>query len=295
MQNNKNTHQMILRTSSQTTLLAFLYESLSEQSRSSVKSLLEQKRIMIGGTIITKFDYPLAPDTEVIVLKKGVIFNKPLPFMNLIYEDKAIIVIDKECGLLTVSAGKETEKTAFNILKLYAKEKKFHEEIHVVHRLDRETSGIMIFAKSMDIQQKLQNNWDTAVTKRIYYAVVEGRVQKKEDEIVSWLKENKALKMYSSSTPEDGQKAITRYRVIKSSQRYSLLEVSLETGRKNQIRVHMQDIGHSVAGDKKYGASTDPLRRLALHAGIFECIHPATGECMTFETPIPDSFNSLVE
>jgi 23S rRNA pseudouridine1911/1915/1917 synthase len=152
-----------------------------------------------------------------------------------------------------------------------------------------------MFAKSKEVQQKLQDNWDDAVTKRIYYAVVEGHVQKAEGEIVSCLKENKSLKMYSSKTSEDGQKAVTRYRVLKSNARYSLLEVQLETGRKNQIRVHLQDIGHSVAGDKKYGAVTDPLRRLALHAGILEFFHPATGKSMHFETKVPGVMEKLFE
>ena len=162
-----------------------------------------------------------------------------------------------------------------------------------MHRLDRDTSGIMMFAKSKEIQQKLQDNWNNVVTKRIYYAVVEGHVKNTEGEIVSCLKENKSLIVYSSKTPGDGQKAVTRYRVLKSNARYSLLEVALETGRKNQIRVHLQDMGHSIAGDKKYGATTDPLRRLALHAGILEFSHPITGECMHFETPVPAIFETL--
>jgi 23S rRNA pseudouridine1911/1915/1917 synthase len=145
----------------------------------------------------------------------------------------------------------------------------------------------MMFARSKEIQQKLQDNWEKAVTKRIYYAVVEGQVENATGEIVSSLKENKSLMVYSSKTAGDGQKAVTRYRVLKSNARYSLLEVSLETGRKNQIRVHLQDIGHSIAGDKKYGATTNPLGRLGLHAGILEFFHPATGKRMHFETPVP--------
>ena len=164
-----------------------------------------------------------------------------------------------------------------------------------MHRLDRDTSGIMMFAKSKEIQQKLQDNWENAVTKRIYYAVVEGHVKDAEGEIVSCLKENKSLMVYSSKTPGDGQKAVTRYRVLKSNARYSLLEVSLQTGRKNQIRVHLQNIGHSIAGDKKYGAATDPLGRLGLHAGILEFFHPATGKCMHFETPVPAVMEKLFE
>ena len=189
--------------------------------------------------------------------------------------------------------GKENEETAFSILKSYVKKTNSQAQLYIVHRLDRDTSGVMMFAKNKEIQQKLQDNWDDVVTKRIYYAVVEGNVKNAEGEIVSYLKENKSLQVYSSNNPGDGQKAITRYRVLKSNGRYSLLEVALETGRKNQIRVHLQDIGHSIAGDKKYGAVTDPLRRLALHAGILEFFHPITGKCLHFATPIPAILDKL--
>jgi 23S rRNA pseudouridine1911/1915/1917 synthase len=213
--------------------------------------------------------------------------------MNLLFEDESFIVIEKLCGLLSVAAGKDNEETAFSILNSYVKQKNRNAQLYVVHRLDRETSGVMMFTKSKDFQIALQDNWDNAVTKRIYYAVVEGSVESDDGEIVSWLKESSALKVYSSGTPGDGQKAVTRYLVLKRSSQYSLLEITLETGRKNQIRVHCQDMGHSVAGDKKYGAATDPLHRLALHAGILEFSHPVTGECMHFETPIPETFARL--
>jgi 23S rRNA pseudouridine1911/1915/1917 synthase len=276
-------------------LLEFLYESFPEQSRKSVKALLEQRRIMICNQIVTRFDYPLAPGIDIIILKKKSSPNTGLRKMNLLYEDAHLLVIEKSAGLLSVATEKGTEETAFSILKTYVKKSHPHNELHIVHRLDRDTSGIMMFAKSKQIQVKLQDNWEKAVTKRIYYAVVEGFVKNAKGEIVSSLKENKSLMMYSSKTPGDGQKAVTRYRVLKSNARYTLLEVSLQTGRKNQIRVHLQDIGHSIAGDKKYGAKSDPLRRLGLHAGIMEFFHPATGKRMHFETPIPAVLEKLFE
>jgi 23S rRNA pseudouridine1911/1915/1917 synthase len=250
---------------------------------------------MIRNQIVTRFDYPLAPGMDVIILKKKPPPDMTLRNLNLLYEDGHLLVIEKSAGLLSVATAKENEETAFSILKSYVKKSHHRAELYIVHRLDRDTSGIMMFAKSKEVQQKLQDNWETAVTKRIYYAVVEGHVQKAEGEIVSCLKENKALMMYSSKTPGDGQKAVTRYRVLKSNARYSLLEVSLQTGRKNQIRVHLQDIGHSIAGDKKYGAATDPLNRLGLHAGILEFFHPATGKIMHFETPVPAVMEKLFE
>jgi 23S rRNA pseudouridine1911/1915/1917 synthase len=293
--NHRYEPQSTLRAAREALLLEFLYESFPDRSRKSIKSLLEQKQIMIRNQIVTRFDYPLAPGMDVIILKKKPSQNMTLRKMNLLYEDEHLLVIEKSAGLLSVATEKENEETAFSILKHYVKKSHHHAELYIVHRLDRDTSGIMMFAKTKEIQLKLQDNWENAVTKRIYYAVVEGQVKNAEGEIVSCLKENKSLMVYSSKTPGDGQKAVTRYRVLKSNARYSLLEVSLQTGRKNQIRVHLQDIGHSIAGDKKYGAATDPLGRLGLHAGILEFFHPATGKCMHFETPVPAVLEKLFE
>jgi 23S rRNA pseudouridine1911/1915/1917 synthase len=291
----KDSYQTILRVAREALLLEFLYESFPDRSRKSIKSLLEQKQIMIRNQIVTRFDYPLAPGMDVIILKKKPTQNMTLRKMNLLYEDAHLLVIEKSAGLLSVATAKENEETAFSILKSYVKKNHYHAELYIVHRLDRDTSGIMMFAKTKEIQRKMQDNWENAVTKRIYYAVVEGHVKNAEGEIVSCLKENKSLMMYSSKTPGDGQKSVTRYHVLKSNARYSLLEVSLQTGRKNQIRVHLHNVGHSIAGDKKYGAATDPLGRLGLHAGILEFFHPATGKCMHFETPVPAVMEKLFE
>jgi len=290
---NKKSSLQVLQVKRSSALLEFLYESFPDQSRKSVKSILENKRVSIGNKTITQFDYQLEPGMEIIIGKKNVAADIPLRKMKMVYEDEYIIVIDKDCGLLSVSTGKEHEETAFSILRDYVKSKKRDSQLFVLHRLDRETSGIMMFAKNIDVQQKMQDNWDEAVTKRIYYALVEGRVAEVKGEIVSWLKESKSLKVFSSHKPGDGQKAVTQYRVLKTNDRYSILQVSLETGRKNQIRIHMHDIGHPVAGDKKYGAVTDPIRRMGLHAGVLEFIHPVTGECMHFETPVPALFTRL--
>ena len=285
--NKKDLPQNVLRASRPCKLLEFLCESFPERSRKSLKALIELKQIMIRDQFVTGFNYQLEPGMDVIVLKKNTSQNRTLRKMNLLFEDEHLIVIEKSAGLLSVASEKGNDETAFSILKSAVKKNNRDAEVHVVHRLDRDTSGVMMFAKSKEIQQKLQDNWDAIVTKRIYFAVVEGCVKNIKGEIVSSLKEDKSLRVYSSKTPDDGQKAITRYRVLKSNSRYSLLEVELKTGRKNQIRVHLQDIGHSIAGDKKYGATTNPLRRLALHAGILEFTHPATGKRMHFETPIP--------
>jgi 23S rRNA pseudouridine1911/1915/1917 synthase len=159
--------------------------------------------------------------------------------------------------------------------------------------LDRDTSGVMMFAKSETVQQKLQTEWREAVSDRVYIAVVEGKVRKSEGTIKTWLKESKTMKMYSSRIPNDGQEAITHYKMLKTSANYSMLEVRLETGRKNQIRVHMQDIGYPIMGDKKYGAARNKLGRLGLHASILAFKHPTTGKDMHFESKIPDKFTRL--
>ena len=289
----KESIQTTVKVTREAGLLEFLYEACAGQSRNSVKSLLEQRRIMTAGRVITKFDYRLLPGDEVLILKKSAAADVTLRKMRLLYEDDQIVVIEKECGLLSVSTDKGTEETAFGILHQHIRTKNHNAQLFVVHRLDRETSGILMFAKTKDAQQALQNNWDEAVTKRIYYAVVEGCVKKAQGRIESWLNESKACRVYSSKTPGDGQRAVTNYRLLRGSPRYSLLEVSLDTGRKNQIRVHMQDMGHSVAGDKKYGAKTDPIHRLALHAGVLEFIHPAAGNIMHFETEIPAAFEKI--
>jgi 23S rRNA pseudouridine1911/1915/1917 synthase len=290
----KELYQTVLRVTGQTGLLEFLYGALSDRKRSAVKALLEQKQIAVNGSVVTKFDYPLAPGTEVFILKKAAVQKSPaLRKLAILFEDDSIIVIDKSSGLLSVSTDKETGETAFSILKGYVKAKNYNAQLYVVHRLDRDTSGVMMFSKSREIQQQLQNNWEEVITKRIYYAVVEGNVQADKGEIISWLKENKALKVYSSKVEGDGQKAVTHYRVLRRKAGYTLLEVELETGRKNQIRVHCQDLGHSIAGDRKYGAQTDPLRRLALHAGILEFPHPLTGKLLHFETPVPPQFEKM--
>jgi len=211
--------------------------------------------------------------------------------LNIIYEDKDIIVIDKPAGLLSVSTDKKDELTAYRLTNEYLRNKRAR--VFIVHRLDRETSGVMLFAKSEKVKLKLQDNWDDFVTVRGYTAVVEGKVSPNERKITSWLKQTKSLIVYSSNRENDGKLAITNYKVLRASSKYSLLELNLETGRKNQIRVHMKDIGHLVVGDKKYGAVTNPIGRMALHASVLTIKHPTLHEKMQFESPTPEVFTKL--
>jgi len=217
------------------------------------------------------------------------------PGLSIVYEDQDIIVIDKPAGLLTIATDKEKRKTAFYLLSSYLKERaqSTKERIFIVHRLDQGTSGLLVFAKNEAAKQILQEQWDQ-VEKR-YAAVVEGVPARKEGQITSLLAETKALRVYSVRGKDGGGKeARTDYRLIKEGQGYALLDITLHTGRKNQIRVHMADMGHPIAGDKKYGATTNPLGRLALHACHISFAHPTIpGKQMEFDIPAPGKFHAL--
>lgn len=274
------------------TLLPFLFSLLNEQSKSSVKGLLAHGQISVNGKVTSQFDTPLAVGDEVTVsYERGKVeFNNPL--LTIVWEDDDLIVVNKKEGLLSVSSTRVKERTAYHLLSEYVKKSDPKNKIFVLHRLDRDTSGLMMFAKNQRVQKELQENWNAAITARTYVAVVEGRPEKDADLIVSNLTENAKMQVYVTAEG-GGKEAITRYRLLHSNGAYSLLELDLETGRKNQIRAQMQSIGHSIAGDYKYGAETDPTGRLMLHARRLFFIHPATGEEMRFETRIPDKFTSL--
>jgi len=214
--------------------------------------------------------------------------------LSILYEDHDILIADKVSGLLTVSNDKVKDNTAFYLLTHYVRKgnQKSRKRVFIVHRLDRDTSGLIVFAKSEEAKLYLQDEWQDF--KKKYYAVVNGSLAEKEGEISSYLAENNAYRMYSVKDPEKGKFAKTGYKVLRESKKYSLLEVSLYTGRKNQIRVHLADAGCPVAGDKKYGEKEKEVKRLALHASSLTIIHPNTKEPMTFQTKIPAYFKSLV-
>lgn len=209
--------------------------------------------------------------------------------LDIIYEDKFIIVVNKPSKLLTVATDKEREKTLFHKVMEYEKKKNKHNKVFIVHRLDQDTSGLIIFAKNEHIKHLLQDNWDKV--KRKYIAVVEGKVIKKSETIKSYLKENNRFITYS--TNYGGKLAITKYSLLKTSKSYSLLDIEIYTGRKNQIRVQLNDIGHPIIGDKKYGAKTNPLGRLGLHAYLLEFTHPVTKEYLKLESKYPEVFTNM--
>lgn len=275
----------------ETTLLPFLISRFSGKSRNYVKGILKRGQALVEGRPCTDYSRILPPGTRVEVL-----FNAPLESDKLsipiIHEDDDIIVIDKPAGMLSISTDKERENTAFHIVNDYMKRRSGR--VFIVHRLDRETSGVMLLAKNERTKLALQDEWDERARQRGYLAVVEGRVETPEGKISSWLKQTKTLLVYSSDKKGDGKLAITNYRTLQTSDSYSLLDISLETGRKNQIRVHMHDLGHPVAGDKKYGALTDPFKRLGLHAHLLIVKHPVTGEELRLESAMPGAFKSVL-
>lgn len=275
-------------------LMTFLLAKMGGMSRSSVKSLLAHRQVSVNEIVITQFNHLLKVNDKIVVNSSRGNVELTHPKLRILFEDAYLIIIEKKEGLLTVSAGDNDETTAFSILKTYVKRSSPNNKVFTVHRLDRETSGILMFAKSREIQLALQEHWHEAVTRRVYVALVEGKVEKEEDTIVTWLTENeKSLKIHSSNSDNGGQQAVTHYRRIKSNDKYSLLEIELETGRKNQIRVHMEGIGHPIVGDKKYGAGISPIGRLGLHARVLAFYHPMTLEIVSFETPVPRDFLHL--
>ncbi|OPH56604.1 RNA pseudouridine synthase [Paenibacillus ferrarius] len=273
-------------------LLPFLIEKLSSLGRNSVKAILARGQVAVNGKAVTAYNHPLLPDQTVTINKDKIVEDIPLAGMSILHEDDDVIVIQKDAGLLSIAANtQENEITAYRQLTAHVRNHDPKARIFVVHRLDRDTSGVMMFAKNEKAQQHLQNTWQESVKERTYVALVEGMVKKPEGTISSWLKEHtKSLKMFSTPYPNDGQHAVTHYKTIQTNRSFSLLEVNLETGRKNQIRVHMQDIGHPVVGDKKYGAKTKEIGRLGLHARVLAFIHPTTGQLLRFETNIPKLF-----
>jgi len=287
--------QAFLKVDGETTLMTFLQDQLPDKSRSNIKSLLAHHQVCVDYKVITQFNHPLKAGQQVVVNWSKVQQVNPHKGLKIVFEDPYIIVIDKQPGLLSIATDKEKERTVFRILSDQAKRINPRSWIFVIHRLDREASGVMMFAKTKEIQQKLLGASQQDIPRRIYVAAVQGAVEVDGDTVTSWLKEDKVFTMYSSVVPDDGVKAVTGYKVLKKSNKYSLLEVTPQTERKNQIRIHMKDIGHPVLGDKKYGADQNPMRRLALHAHILGFRHPVSGENLRFEAPVPGQFYRLFE
>lgn len=277
----------------ETTLLPFLIKSLPNLNRTEVKALLKYKHIAIKGAPITQFNTPLMPG-DVVEVNHGRSFYKfNNPQVKLLYEDKYMIVIEKASGLLSVANDNAREKNAFRILQDYVKHGNPEADVYVCHRLDQYTSGILVFSKDQEMMLEMRSNWDFYVKERKYVCVTENIPPRQEDTIESLLTQNDRMQVYSTPDEEKGRLAITHYRVLQTRGRYALLDVEIFTGKKNQIRVHMSEMGCPIAGDIKYGAETNPARRLMLHNYRLSFIHPVTGELMRFSLPTPVVFRKL--
>jgi len=270
-------------------LLPFLIEGFNNKSRNFVKGLLTRGQVYVNEETQTKHNHALKSGDKVMIRWIAPLSPKETG-ITVIYEDDDVLVIDKPAGLLTIATARERERTAYHQLTTYIQSQDARQRLFIVHRLDKETSGIMMFAKNMRAKERMQNAWRERVTKRTYVALVEGRVSQEQGSITSWLKETKTHRMYSSQKAGDGHRAVTHYKVLRENTHYSLLEVHLETGRKNQIRVHMQEMGHPIVGDKLYGAEMKGIGRLGLHAAALAFKHPTTDQIKDFESPVPGVF-----
>lgn len=269
-------------------LMDFLLKQMGI-TKNRAKDLLTGRAVSVDRKLTTHYDTPLRPGQVVRVSRhrqNTMLLNK---YVKIVYEDKDIIVIEKSEGILSM-ASTPKQYCVKNVLDEYFEKRHFKCTAHVVHRLDRETSGLMIYAKNIETAKILEDNWHDMVYDRRYIAVLCGKVEKEGGTIQSWLRESKSFVTYSSPTDNGGKLAITHYHRLRYTDEFSLVEMKLETGRKNQIRVHMADLGNPVAGDQKYGNGRDPLHRLALHAYRLNFYHPITREQMEFETPIPKEF-----
>ena len=273
-------------------LLEWLLKNVNE-SRTKIKATLQGRGIRVDGKTVTQFDFTLQPGMKVAVSKtKRNQHSFKSRYVKILYEDRWLIVVEKNIGILSMAAG-HSSLNVKSVLDDYFKKSRQKCNAHVVHRLDRDTSGLMVYAKDIETEQILEHNWHQIVYDRRYVAVLSGEVIQDEGTIENWLKDNKAYVTYSSPTDNGGKLAITHYHVMARTTEHSLVEFKLETGRKNQIRVHASDMGHPVCGDPKYGNGDDPLHRLCLHAWLLCFTHPVTGQPMEFETPVPTAFKQL--
>jgi 23S rRNA pseudouridine1911/1915/1917 synthase len=275
-------------------LLTFLLDNFTSMSRNNIKKLLANQQILVNGAAVRQFDFLLAKGDIVSISPYKVRKDgKRVSKLKILYEDDELIVINKPAGLLTIATDKEKEQTAYRLMMDYVREENPKNRVFVVHRLDKETSGVLLFSKSENLKDLLQDRWNDLVQTREYIAICEGIFNKKEGTRVSYLLPTKTNLMFSSHKPNDGQKAITHYQVIEENEEYSILKVKIDTGRKNQIRVHMKDLGHNVVGDDKYGSEKNPINRLGLHARVLEFEHPVNDKHFKFIADVPKEFLDL--
>lgn len=288
---NRNQYDHYTVTVKEAPLLEWMLSNLPG-TKSKIKATLQGRGVKVNGKLVTRFDYPLTQGMKVEVSrsKKNDTFKSR--YVDIVYEDKWIVVIEKKVGILSMAAGHKSLNVK-SVLDDYFNRTRQKCRAHVVHRLDRDTSGLMIYAKDIETEQLLERDWHGTVFDRRYVAVVSGEMEEDEGTVANWLKDNKAFVTFSSPVDNGGKYAVTHYHTLDRTTEHSLVEFRLETGRKNQIRVHTSDMGHPICGDVKYGNGDDPLHRLCLHAYVLCFYHPVTGKPMEFSTPIPTAFRRL--
>lgn len=297
MRNTNNTYKtqggdnLVITVKENAPLLEYLINNVSE-SRSKLKATLQGRGIAVNGRMVTQFDYQLKAGDKINISRHKKQNQFKSRYVKIVYEDRWLVVVEKNIGILSMAAG-HSSLNVKSVLDDYFLKSRQKCRAHVVHRLDRDTSGLMVYAKDIETEQILEHNWHQIVYDRRYVAVVSGEMEQDNGTIANWLKDNKAYITYSSPTDNGGKYAVTHFQVLNRTTEHSLVEYKLETGRKNQIRVHSADMGHPVCGDVKYGNGDDPLHRLCLHAYMLCFTHPVTGEPMEFSTPIPTAFRSL--
>lgn len=276
-------------------LMEFVSGQMPDAKRNDIKKWLKYGHIGISGIVTTAFDAPVESGMEVDVnlSRPWPVFKHPR--IQIVYEDDDVIVINKGYGMLSVATNHmKREENAYDIVRNYVKEVDPANKLWVVHRLDRHTTGLMMFAKSEQAHDVLRHNWNNIILERLYVALLEGYLPEDKGYVKSRLAENSRFVVYSTEEEGEGRLAVTHYEVMGRANGYTLAHFSLDTGRKNQIRVHASDLGHPIAGDRKYGAKTSPVNRLALHAQTLRFAHPITKKDMYFQTPIPREFTKVV-
>ena len=271
-------------------LIDYLRKEFTKLSKNNIKSLLSKEMVTVNNSVQTRYDYIVKKDDKIVIRDTKIKVKRYQKDINIIYEDDDLLVINKPAGLLTIATNKEKDFTLYHFASNYVKQKNKNNKIFIIHRLDKETSGIVVFAKNQKAKNLFQNTWD----KNILYRVVEGKFDNKEGTIKSYLTENNEYMVYST-TEKKGKIAITDYKVEKENKKYSLLEINIRTGRKNQIRVHMKENGNIIVGDKKYGSNNNVINRMALHAYKLELIDPRNNKKIVFKTSMPTIFNKLIK
>ncbi len=272
-------------------LLDILQQRFPDSSKTTLRKMLESDRVRVNGAVERNARRSLGPDDSVDVSSR---LDTLDPRIAILYQDDDLVVVDKAEGLLTVADASESRETAEALLNAFYKARPGESRVHVVQRLDRDTSGVLVFARNLDMRNRLQQLFAAHEIDRLYVAIVHGRLPEAAGTFRSFLAEDASLRVRSVANARDGKEAITHYRTVASGEHYSILEVTLETGRRNQIRVHLSEAGHPIVGDVMYGRGlADPLGRLALHARDLGFVHPRTKQRMSFTAAVPAEFERL--